>query len=132
MDFVVIDVETANPDLASICQVGITVFSSGQFSESWSTLVNPNDYFDSHNVSVHGINEEMVASAPHWIEVHDRLRANFSNQILASHTPFDRTAIRRACEKSSFAVWLWACKCCRSLRHKLQASRCRRGCACCG
>ncbi|QGA47659.1 MULTISPECIES: exonuclease domain-containing protein [Pseudomonas] len=101
MDFVVIDVETANPDLASICQVGIAVFSNGQFSESWSTLVNPNDYFDSHNVSVHGINEEMVTSAPHWIEVHDRLKANFSNQILASHTPFDRTAIRRACEKSS-------------------------------
>jgi len=101
MDFVVIDVETANPDLASICQVGIAVFSNGQFSESWSTLVNPNDYFDSYNVSVHGINEEMVASAPHWLEVHDRLRANFSNQILASHTPFDRTAIRRACEKSS-------------------------------
>lgn len=101
MDFVVIDVETANPDLASICQVGIAVFSNGQFLESWSTLVNPNDYFDSHNVLVHGIDEKMVASAPHWIEVHDRLRADFSNQILASHTPFDRTAIRRACEKSS-------------------------------
>jgi DNA polymerase-3 subunit epsilon len=101
MDFVVIDVETANPDLASICQVGIAVFSNGQFSDSWSTLVNPNDYFDSHNVSIHGINEKMVASAPRWIEVHDRLRENFSNKILASHTPFDRTAIRRACEKSS-------------------------------
>lgn len=101
MDFVVIDVETANPDLASICQVGIAIFSNGQFSESWSTLVNPNDYFDSYNVSVHGITGEMVASAPHWIEVHDRLKANFSNKILASHTPFDRTAIRRACQKYS-------------------------------
>lgn len=101
MDFVVIDVETANPDLASICQVGIAVFSKGQLSESWSTLVNPDDYFDAHNISVHGINEEMVVSAPHWIEVHDRLRANFSNKILVSHTPFDRVAIRRACEKSS-------------------------------
>ena len=101
MDFIVIDVETANPDLGSICQVGVAVFLNGHFHESWSSLVNPNDYFDAHNVSVHGITEEMVSTAPRWIEVHDRLRAAFSNQILASHTPFDRTAIRRACEKAS-------------------------------
>jgi DNA polymerase III subunit epsilon len=101
MDFIVIDVETANPDLASICQIGVAVFVDGRFSESWGTLVNPNDYFDFHNVSVHGISEEMVATAPQWTEVHHRLKSSFSNQILASHTPFDRTAIRRACEKAS-------------------------------
>ena len=101
MDFVVIDVETANPDLASICQVGVAIFANGAFAESWSSLVNPNDYFDAHNVSVHGITEGMVIAAPHWVEIHDRLKVGFSNQILASHTPFDRTAIRRACEKAS-------------------------------
>jgi len=31
MDFVVIDVETANPDLASICQVGVAIFLMGNF-----------------------------------------------------------------------------------------------------
>jgi DNA polymerase III subunit epsilon len=101
MDFVVIDVETANPDLASICQVGVAIFSDGKFEESWSSLVNPDDYFDAHNVSVHGITEGMVAFAPPWVEVHERLRSSFSNQILASHSPFDRTAVRRACEKAS-------------------------------
>lgn len=101
VDFIVIDVETANPDLASICQVGVAVFANGRFHESWSSLVNPDDYFDSYNVSVHGIDERMVASAPRWIEVHDRLRATFSNQILASHTPFDRTALHRACQKAT-------------------------------
>jgi DNA polymerase-3 subunit epsilon len=29
MDFVAIDVETANPDMASICQVGLAAFSNG-------------------------------------------------------------------------------------------------------
>lgn len=101
MDFVVVDVETANPDLGSICQVGVAVFSDGKFSESWSSLVNPNDYFDPHNVSVHGITESMVVTAPAWVEIHERLKTSFSNQIMASHTPFDRTAIRRACEKAS-------------------------------
>lgn len=101
MDFVVIDVETANPDLGSICQVGVAIFADGKFTESWSSLVNPNDYFDSHNVSIHGITEGMVSSAPSWLEIHERLRTSFSNQIMASHTPFDRTAVRRACEKAS-------------------------------
>lgn len=101
MDFAVIDVETANPNLASICQVGVAIFSEGRFLESWSSLVDPHDYFDSHNVSIHGIKESMVASAPTWLEVHERLISSFTNQIVASHTPFDRTAIRRACEKAS-------------------------------
>jgi len=100
MDFVVIDVETANPDLGSICQVGIAIFSNGKFSESWSSFVNPCEYFDEFNVSVHGISENMVSSAPQWAEIHNKLKSNYSNQILASHTPFDRTAIRRACERS--------------------------------
>jgi DNA polymerase-3 subunit epsilon len=101
MDFIVIDVETANADLASICQVGIAVFANGCFRESWSSLVNPDDEFDSINVSIHGIDEDMVVDAPHWIDVHERLRSAYSNQILASHTPFDRTAVQRACQKTA-------------------------------
>ena len=101
MDFVVIDVETANPNLASICQVGIAVFAGGRFQESWSSLVNPDDYFDSYNVAVHGIEENQVVNAPRWSEVHDRLSRSYSNQILASHTPFDRTAVQRACQRAA-------------------------------
>lgn len=100
MDFVVIDIETANPDLGSICQVGVAIFSDGKFLESWSSLVNPKDYFDDLNVSIHGITKAMVSSAPTWPEVHEKIKSNYSNQIVASHTPFDRTAIRRACEKN--------------------------------
>lgn len=99
MEFVVIDVETANPDLASICQVGVAIFSNSQFVESWSSLINPDDYFDEFNVSVHGITKKMVTGAPKWPEIHNKLKSTYSNGIIASHTPFDKTAIRRACEK---------------------------------
>lgn len=105
MDFVAIDVETANPNLASICQVGIAVFENGMFRESWSSLVNPDDYFDSYNVEIHRIDEYMVKAAPRWVEVHERLRSSFSNQILASHTPFDRTAVQRACQKAATSAF---------------------------
>jgi DNA polymerase-3 subunit epsilon len=41
MDFVVIDVETANADLSSICQVGIASFREGDLADTWESLVNP-------------------------------------------------------------------------------------------
>jgi DNA polymerase-3 subunit epsilon len=44
MNFVAVDVETANPDFASICQIGIARFEGGKLTEEWSTLVNPDDY----------------------------------------------------------------------------------------
>ena len=46
-DFVAFDVETANHDLASICQIGIARFADGQFREKWEQYVNPQDYFHS-------------------------------------------------------------------------------------
>ena len=62
--FIVIDIETANPDLLSICQVGIVFFENGEVVTKWETLVNPRDYFDPINVSIHGITERDVRDAP--------------------------------------------------------------------
>lgn len=64
MDFVAIDVETANSDLASICQIGIVGFEDGLPKHSWQSLVNPEDYFDDMNVLIHGIDEDAVKDAP--------------------------------------------------------------------
>ena len=44
MDFVAIDVETANADMASICQIGVAKYSEGKLIEEWSSLVDPEDY----------------------------------------------------------------------------------------
>ena len=99
MEFIAIDVETANPDLGSICQVGVAEFANGKCVQTWSSLVNPKDEFYFFNVSVHGITEDMVVGAPEWSDVYSRLKETCENQIVASHTPFDRTAIYRACEK---------------------------------
>ncbi|MBI3775177.1 MAG: transposase [Gammaproteobacteria bacterium] len=100
MSFVVIDVETANPDFASICQVGLAEFRDGKFFGSWETLVNPEDYFDEMNIAVHGIEEHMVRQAPKWSAVHEQLSLWLRNRIVASHTAFDRTALARACSKN--------------------------------
>ncbi|MBM9486560.1 hypothetical protein JBE38_11580 [Pseudomonas sp. ICBG1301] len=103
MDFTVIDVETANPNLASICQVGIAVFRDGKLHDTWSSLVNPNDYFHPMNVSVHGIDEAAIASAPSWADVYSQILPFVTGQIVASHMPFDRTATLRACQNAGLA-----------------------------
>ena len=51
--FNAIDVETANADRASICQIGIVHVRDGVVVDRWQTLVNPEDWFDPWNVSIH-------------------------------------------------------------------------------
>ena len=99
MRFAAIDVETANADLSSICQVGVAFFEDGAHTKSWSTLVDPEDEFDDFNVSIHGIDEQTVKGAPKWPAVIAELRALLSGNVAACHTPFDRAATTLACEK---------------------------------
>lgn len=101
LDFVVVDVETANADRASICQIGVAGFNNGQFSRSWESLVNPQDYFDPLNVSIHGIDESKVQFSPVWKDVYSQVEAFLKNSIVVSHTLFDFVAIQRACERAN-------------------------------
>ena len=87
--FNVVDVETANPDCASICQIGIVHVSEGKIVDKWETLVNPEDDFDEFNISVHGINAEMTENSPTLPQIRDELRKRLKGSILISHTNFE-------------------------------------------
>jgi DNA polymerase III subunit epsilon len=76
LQFIAIDVETANADMASVCQIGIAQFAAGVVSEEWKTYVDPEDYFDDINVSIHGIDETVVLGAPTFRQVADRINAD--------------------------------------------------------
>ena len=110
MDFVVVDVETANPQLASICQIGIVSFRNGELADAWVSLVNPEDDFNPANISIHGIHAHQVAEAPTWLEVFPHVTSRLQNSIVVSHTPFDRGALAKACGRYGLAececVWL--------------------------
>ncbi|MGO8760236.1 MAG: exonuclease domain-containing protein [Terracidiphilus sp.] len=101
MDFVVVDVETANADLSSICQVGIASFCDGDLADGWGSLVNPEDYFSPVNISIHGIDEYRVKDAPTWAGVFPQVVSRLEEMIVVSHTPFDRLALSRACGRSN-------------------------------
>ena len=99
MDFIAIDFETANADLASICQIGTVSFQGGKAVETWQTLINPKDYFDPFNVSIHGIDENMVKDAPTFPKIFDSLRRIIKKQLVTCHTHFDRVALSSVTEK---------------------------------
>lgn len=99
MDFVAIDVETANPDLASICQVGVVTFRDAKPSHTFQALVNPEDEFSPVNVSIHGIDEASVSGCGTFPVAMESVRPLLSGKIVVSHTAFDRLSLARAIEK---------------------------------
>ena len=110
MDFVAIDLETANSDMASICQIGIAKFVNGVLVEEWVSLLNPEDYFDFINVDIHGIDENDVTDAPTFTEIFDKLKYFMDGEICVCHTHFDRISLAKAFQKHSLQplniIWL--------------------------
>ena len=110
LNFNSIDVETANPDRASICQIGIVHVREGVIEDQWSSLVNPKEWFDSCNISIHGIDESAVTHSPTFPEVCEELRARLNGSVLVCHTSFDRIALGRAMMKHNLeqlqVTWL--------------------------
>jgi len=99
MHFSAIDVETANPDIGSICQIGIARFAGEKLVDEWSTLVDPEDYFHPMNVSIHGIDARMVRGKPRLPDIADNVRRRLEGTVTVCHTHFDRVAISSAFDK---------------------------------
>ena len=110
MDFIAIDVETANADMASICQIGIVKYEDGVLTDEWKSYIDPEDYFDGMNISIHGIDESTVEGAPTFPEVTDTLRSYLDNSVVVCHTHFDRVAMNKAAQRYEIAtpecLWL--------------------------
>jgi DNA polymerase-3 subunit epsilon len=99
MEFVAIDVETANADMSSICQIGVALFCKGQLVEEWKTYVDPEDYFDGINVSIHRIDEKTVKGGPIISDISAEICRFLDQRVSVCHTHFDRVAIHQAFQK---------------------------------
>lgn len=114
MKFVALDIETANPDVSSICQVGIAVFENGILKDTWCSLVNPVDYFDPWNTRIHRITGKMVADSPFFKDVLPVIERLAGDKPVIHHGPFDRIAVSRAAAKCGMPIpelnWLDSCR----------------------
>lgn len=81
MNFVAIDVETANSDMGSICQIEIVKYADGRLVEEWVSLIDPEDYFDYINISIHGIDEDVVKGSTTFPQITEILAAFLNNAI---------------------------------------------------
>ena len=103
MDFIALDVETANSNPKSICQIGIAIFKNGELVESWGSLVNPQSHFDGINMAIHGITPEDVQYAPTfgdvWYEIEKLM---YGNLMIAHNASFDASVLRSCLDHYGF------------------------------
>lgn len=94
MDFVTIDVETANNDVGSICQVGLAKYINHNLVGTYSTLVMPEGDFGYYNTKVHGLTLADVIDAPMMIDVYSDILEFISSNILISYSKFDKRSLK--------------------------------------
>jgi len=99
LNFLSIDFETANPCLDSICQIGIAEFENGEITNRWNLLIDPEDWFDPMNISIHKITPEIVKGKQNFNEVYPLLKSILENKVVVHHTSYDKTAFIQACNK---------------------------------
>lgn len=104
LDFVACDVETANADWGSICQMGAVRFRDGVAQESRTWLCQPPEEvstFDDANIAIHHITADDVRQAPPFAEVIPEFFDFLGTDYWVAHfAQFDSTALLRAAHYS--------------------------------
>ncbi|RCW41025.1 DNA polymerase-3 subunit epsilon [Halopolyspora algeriensis] len=102
LDFVAVDVETANARRGSVCALGLAVVQGGQVTDTHSWLCRPPeqfDHFDPHNIAIHGIHPEHVAGEPPFHQrMSEALAVIGDRPVVAHNAAFDVGALREACD----------------------------------
>lgn len=108
--FVAVDIETANCDHSSICQIGVVHVHEGTIQDRWATLINPRDWFDPWNVELHNIDEDVVKDSPLFSEISEHLASRLDGSTAVTYTRFVHTAVEQALIQSGInnlgVTWL--------------------------
>lgn len=104
MNFVAIDVETANSDVGSICQIGLAKYLNGKLIDTYCTLVLPQTFFSGQNVEVHGITSSMVRDAPSMYDIYGQILKFIGDNVVVSYTNFDQRALIKSLEAHKLPV----------------------------
>lgn len=96
--FVAVDVETANRQHSSICQVGLAMVSTNGDVKTAGILIDPEQDFEISNINLHGIDETSVAGAANFKAVIQSLRPFLERHLLVQHSNFDKQAFNAACK----------------------------------
>jgi DNA polymerase III subunit epsilon len=102
--FVAFDLETsgAYPLGSEIVEFGAVKWRAGQEIDTYQTLLRPSEPMSDFNMSIHGITNEMVETAPKISEKIQEIRDFMEGSILmAHHAPFDMGFVAVDFEKAA-------------------------------
>ena len=92
-DYLVIDFETTglSPNAGDrVCEIGAVKLRGGAVIETFGTLINPQRPISAGAYAVNGISPAMIADAPTFMHIADKLRIMMNNTILVAYNaPFD-------------------------------------------
>lgn len=95
VDFVAIDLETANASRASICSVGVAAVHDGEIKFEGAVLIDPEVEFSRYNIAVNGIDADDVRESPTMPEFWPTLMRVVDGSRLCAHAAtFDVGALR--------------------------------------
>lgn len=101
INFVALDVETANSSRGSICSIGLATVEDGVIVRRDNLLCKPPgslNGFDSFNTKIHGISAPMVASSPSFSQRLTEVLGLIGDRPVVCHNAsFDIGALRDAC-----------------------------------
>ena len=97
INFVALDLETANAFRGSICQIGITEVLDGKVQSTRSWLVKPKEDYNLRNIATHGITSEDTKDSPSFPDVWKKVYPFLEGKIVVAHyTPFHMFALKCA------------------------------------
>ena len=98
INFVAIDIETANSDRSSICEFGLTVVKNSVVYETKTWLIRPHgNFYDEFNISIHGITPEMTENCMELPDVWPEIASYLNGHLVVAHnTSFDAYSLRDA------------------------------------
>lgn len=105
VDFVAVDVETANQDVGTVCAVGIAAVRAGRVEDVWERMLDPEALVSPLNTRVHGMTGRDLAGLPRLSDVWGDIEERLANRIVVCHTMFDRMALTAAAERAGLRMF---------------------------
>ena len=103
--FVAFDVETPNIDNGRMSSIGVSVLENGKIVESYYSLVDPEEHFDSFNSELTGIYEETVAGQPTFPDIWKDIRSLMEEGMIIAHNAQFDMAVMAKCLRDYDIYW---------------------------
>lgn len=97
--YVIVDIETTGGYASrhSITEIAVALHDGNGGEQRWQTLVKPTRNIPAHITALTGIDEAMVASAPTFEEIADKLQALTEGRVFVAHNVnFDYSFVKEA------------------------------------